>query len=144
MHFHQFKNNNSLIYDSLKPRTCCMYIWTHVNAFAHTENYLQISFGNIVALQICWSVCISDLFIFLSIRFIVDQNYFIQFFVNDKSIWKHKNCIHLQEKTLGLFRSDYMVHSHDANEVKQVEFNTIASSFGGISSELQSLHRYSY
>lgn len=35
-----------------------------------------------------------------------------------------------------------MVHSFDANEIKQVEFNTIASSFGGISTELQPLHRY--
>jgi hypothetical protein len=46
---------------------------------------------------------------------------------------------------LGLFRSDYMVHV-DKSEgaqtcVKQVEFNTIASSFGGLSSRVAGLHR---
>ena len=50
-------------------------------------------------------------------------------------------CQHL---SLGLFRSDYMVH-HDSEglQIKQVEFNTIASSFGGLSSQTSSLHRYS-
>lgn len=62
----------------------------------------------------------------------------------EKTKQKTKNkIIVLQESlSLGLFRSDYMVNSSDANEIKQVEFNTIASSFGGISSNLQSLHRY--
>lgn len=35
-----------------------------------------------------------------------------------------------------------MVHSLESNEIKQVEFNTIASSFAGISSSLNQLHRY--
>ncbi|RYP25031.1 hypothetical protein DL767_008500 [Monosporascus sp. MG133] len=47
-------------------------------------------------------------------------------------------------KDLGLFRSDYMVHQ-DANgsvpQVKQVEFNTIASSFGGLSTQTSLLHK---
>lgn len=52
-----------------------------------------------------------------------------------------------QDVTLGLFRSDYMVHVHDASNnpkptIRQVEFNTIASSFGGLSSRVTSLHRY--
>lgn len=46
------------------------------------------------------------------------------------------------QKTLGLLRSDYLAHSHFSNSIKQVEINTIASSFGGISSKtLRKLHR---
>lgn len=52
-----------------------------------------------------------------------------------------------QHTQLGLFRSDYMVHLDNASSnskpcVKQVEFNTIASSFGGLSSQVSGLHRY--
>lgn len=48
-----------------------------------------------------------------------------------------------QELSLGLFRSDYMVHEHDdVLQAKQVEFNTIASSFGGLSLQTSLLHRY--
>lgn len=47
------------------------------------------------------------------------------------------------ELSLGLFRSDYMVHEHDGVvQAKQVEFNTIASSFGGLSLQTSLLHRY--
>jgi Eukaryotic glutathione synthase, ATP binding domain len=49
-----------------------------------------------------------------------------------------------QNLSLGLFRSDYMVHqsiSDDAPTIKQVEFNTIASSFGGLSSQTSRLHK---
>ncbi|KAK0646042.1 hypothetical protein B0T16DRAFT_152223 [Cercophora newfieldiana] len=50
---------------------------------------------------------------------------------------------YVQNLSLGLFRSDYMVH-HDSDglQIKQVEFNTIASSFGGLSSQTSSLHRH--
>ncbi|KAF5550781.1 glutathione synthetase [Fusarium phyllophilum] len=46
-----------------------------------------------------------------------------------------------------LFRSDYMVHqdteaSKSSLQVKQVEFNTIASSFGGLSTHTSALHKY--
>ena len=46
---------------------------------------------------------------------------------------------------LGLFRSDYMIHvdSTGANptpEIRQVEFNTIASSFGGLGAKVSELH----
>lgn len=49
--------------------------------------------------------------------------------------------------SLGLFRSDYMVHinpegSDKQLQIKQVEFNTIASSFGGLSWEVAALHKY--
>jgi len=52
-----------------------------------------------------------------------------------------------QNLTLGLFRSDYMIHldptqSSPKPTIRQVEFNTIASSFGGLSSRVTSLHRY--
>lgn len=54
---------------------------------------------------------------------------------------------YVQDLSLGLFRSDYMVHqdpshSDSAPGLKQVEFNTIASSFGGLSSQVSALHRY--
>ncbi|KAK3710561.1 Glutathione synthetase [Vermiconidia calcicola] len=65
------------------------------------------------------------------------------------NLWK----IHMEVKkggyahtlNLGLFRSDYMVHldpSEPKPLVKQVEFNTIASSFGGLSSQVSGMHRY--
>ncbi|KAI1812070.1 glutathione synthetase-like protein [Poronia punctata] len=51
---------------------------------------------------------------------------------------------YVQSKSLGLFRSDYMVHQDSSNSeprIKQVEFNTIASSFGGLSSQTSQLHK---
>jgi len=52
-----------------------------------------------------------------------------------------------QDLALGLFRSDYMVHldpldSSSPPELRQVEFNTIASSFGGLSTRVSALHRH--
>lgn len=51
-----------------------------------------------------------------------------------------------QRLSLGLFRSDYMVHQDTTIEppvlqAKQVEFNTIASSFGGLSKHTSGLHK---
>ncbi len=59
----------------------------------------------------------------------------------------HENLCCAQDLSLGLFRSDYMVHMDPQLEVpkpqiRQVEFNTIASSFGGLASRTSSLHRY--
>ena len=45
---------------------------------------------------------------------------------------------------LGLFRSDYLLHQPTLDgpiSLKQVEFNTIASSFGGLSQRVAGLHR---
>ena len=58
-----------------------------------------------------------------------------------------KKTGYAQDLSLGLFRSDYMVHedpshSNPAPGLKQVEFNTIASSFGGLSSQVSAMHRY--
>ncbi|PCD40675.1 hypothetical protein FGRA07_01946 [Fusarium graminearum] len=55
--------------------------------------------------------------------------------------------VHTKSLSLGLFRSDYMVHqdthtSPPSLQVKQVEFNTIASSFGGLSTYTSALHKY--
>ncbi|KAG6012707.1 hypothetical protein E4U54_007336 [Claviceps lovelessii] len=52
-----------------------------------------------------------------------------------------------QPLSLGLFRSDYMAHKDDSvrpplDQLKQVEFNTIASSFGGLSVRTAQLHAY--
>ncbi|KAG6039442.1 hypothetical protein E4U41_002622 [Claviceps citrina] len=52
-----------------------------------------------------------------------------------------------QPLSLGLFRSDYMAHKDDSvlppfDQLKQVEFNTIASSFGGLSVLTAQLHKY--
>ncbi|KAI4599662.1 hypothetical protein KJ359_001398 [Pestalotiopsis sp. 9143b] len=68
-----------------------------------------------------------------------------------QALWK----VHLRVKeegyvqplSLGLFRSDYMLHqeesgSSSAPQIKQVEFNTIASSFGGLSAQTSALHRH--
>ncbi|XP_055914071.1 glutathione synthetase-like isoform X2 [Eupeodes corollae] len=44
--------------------------------------------------------------------------------------------------SLGLFRSDYLAHCYEGNDIKQVEFNTIASSFGGISTHMTPLQSF--
>ena len=44
---------------------------------------------------------------------------------------------------LGILRSDYMLHSDDDSyQIKQVELNTIASSFAGLSCKIANMHRY--
>lgn len=52
-----------------------------------------------------------------------------------------------QADRLGIHRSDYMLHhddesSSDGYQLKQVELNTIASSFAGLSCKIAGLHRY--
>lgn len=50
----------------------------------------------------------------------------------------------LQPLQLGLFRSDYIVHKPSADAeigIKQVEFNTIASSFGALAQQTAGLHK---
>ncbi|GAA95082.1 uncharacterized protein L969DRAFT_95945 [Mixia osmundae IAM 14324] len=52
-----------------------------------------------------------------------------------------------QTVTLGIFRSDYLMHAPTSDaalplEIKQVEFNTISSSFGALSSKVTSLHQH--
>ncbi|KAL0960551.1 hypothetical protein HGRIS_005589 [Hohenbuehelia grisea] len=52
-----------------------------------------------------------------------------------------------QTLQLGLFRSDYLLHQPagaDALSLKQVEFNTISSSFGTLSERVAALHRHLY
>ncbi|BGP33825.1 Glutathione synthetase [Rhodotorula toruloides] len=63
-------------------------------------------------------------------------------------IWKQVKKEGIKQPlALGLFRSDYLIHapegtSLDQYEIKQVEFNTISSSFGALSSRVTELHRY--
>ncbi|XP_047345527.1 glutathione synthetase-like [Vespa velutina] len=47
-----------------------------------------------------------------------------------------------QDISLGLFRSDYLLHNGIDKEIKQVELNTIASSFAGLSTIITEYHRY--
>ncbi|KNZ73319.1 Glutathione synthetase [Termitomyces sp. J132] len=51
-----------------------------------------------------------------------------------------------QSLHLGLFRSDYFIHSpsNEPPSLKQVEFNTISVSFGSLSQRTARLHRYLY
>ena len=62
-----------------------------------------------------------------------------------------QNAPKLQPISLGIFRSDYMVDSANPRDpnatlqddlgIKQVEINTIASSFGGLSPQVRGLHK---
>ncbi|KAL2865643.1 glutathione synthase [Aspergillus lucknowensis] len=63
------------------------------------------------------------------------------------NLWKVH--LHVQKEgytqtlSLGLYRSDYMAHTPSSSttpQLKQVEFNTISSSFGGLSSLVTLLH----
>uniref|UniRef100_A0A1L8E4X9 Glutathione synthetase n=1 Tax=Nyssomyia neivai TaxID=330878 RepID=A0A1L8E4X9_9DIPT len=53
-----------------------------------------------------------------------------------------KSCSNQAVISLGLLRSDYLAHCLSACCAKQVEINTIASSFGGISSHMTPMHSY--
>jgi glutathione synthase len=66
-------------------------------------------------------------------------------------LWKVHQAVksegYAQPLDLGLFRSDYMVHLDKSTgrgqpSVKQVEFNTIASSFGGLSNRVSEMHQH--
>lgn len=47
-----------------------------------------------------------------------------------------------QSLQLGIFRSDYLMHHvGDKLDIKQVEFNTISSSFGALSQRVSGLHK---
>jgi len=55
----------------------------------------------------------------------------------------HSNPIATKPLHLGLFRSDYLLHSpsNEPLSIKQVEFNTISVSFGSLSQRTAELHR---
>ena len=66
-----------------------------------------------------------------------------------RNLWKVHLSVkeegYAQDLSLGLFRSDYMLHASDDGEpssLKQVEFNTISSSFGGLAALVSSLHTH--
>ncbi|ODO07992.1 glutathione synthetase [Cryptococcus amylolentus CBS 6273] len=57
--------------------------------------------------------------------------------------WKAVRDELVQEKQLGIFRSDYLLHEEEEGlGIKQVEFNTIAASFGALSQKAGELHKY--
>lgn len=47
-----------------------------------------------------------------------------------------------QRISLGLFRSDYMIHTSVSDKIKQVEFNTIASSLAGVCTLFHPFNRF--
>lgn len=56
--------------------------------------------------------------------------------------WKSVRDQLVQKKQLGLFRSDYLLHEQEGGlGIKQVEFNTIAASFGALSQRAGELHK---
>ncbi|WWD19999.1 glutathione synthetase [Kwoniella shandongensis] len=59
--------------------------------------------------------------------------------------WRQVRDELVQPIQLGVFRSDYLLHDSEGTggmEVKQVEFNTIAASFGALSQRAGEMHRY--
>jgi hypothetical protein len=59
------------------------------------------------------------------------------------SVCWDEEAILFQRLSVALLRSDYLPDSTaNSNSIKQVEINTIASSFAGVSSQICSLHRY--
>ena len=52
-----------------------------------------------------------------------------------------KRCDSKQPLRMGLFRSDYLIDKN-SNELKQVEFNTVAVSFAGLSTKVGELHAF--
>ncbi|KAJ5350063.1 Glutathione synthase N-terminal eukaryotic [Penicillium brevicompactum] len=62
------------------------------------------------------------------------------------NLWKVHLAVqkegYAQNLALGLYRSDYMAHVSPAGDtaLKQVEFNTISSSFGGLSALVRQMH----
>ncbi|RFU25251.1 hypothetical protein B7463_g11089, partial [Scytalidium lignicola] len=100
--------------------------------------YIQKTYNQLYA-----SISQDEEFLIDVVQDIIEVDEFIS------ELWK----VHLKVKeegyaqslSLGLFRSDYMVHQgaeKTTPTIKQVEFNTIASSFGGLSSQTSSLHKY--
>jgi glutathione synthase len=47
----------------------------------------------------------------------------------------------IQPLSLGLFRSDYFIDQSN-HQIKQIEFNTVSVSFGGLSTKIGQLHQY--
>ncbi|KIW75913.1 glutathione synthetase [Fonsecaea pedrosoi CBS 271.37] len=64
------------------------------------------------------------------------------------NLWKIHVAVkeegYVQDLSLGMFRSDYMVHTTEQGppSLKQVEFNTISSSFGGLACLVAEMHTH--
>ncbi|KAL7960799.1 hypothetical protein V8C34DRAFT_275760 [Trichoderma compactum] len=86
-----------------------------------------------------------EAFLEQTVKEVIDGDDFI------RNLWdvhlKVKAEGYTQPLSLGLFRSDYMVHQDSSTsppsvQAKQVEFNTIAASFGGLSAYTSKLHKF--
>ena len=69
-----------------------------------------------------------------------DQDIFLHNLLNISK--KNHNMEKKQEIYLGLLRTDYMSDISSPNELKIIEYNTIASSFGNLTDKLHDLHTY--
>lgn len=63
------------------------------------------------------------------------------------NIYKHTNGRRSQKLTGGIFRSDYLVDKartsiDEGRQIKQVEFNTVSVSFGGLATRVTEMHRF--
>ncbi|XP_071089194.1 glutathione synthetase-like [Haliotis cracherodii] len=114
------------LFPSVVPRTCfqqavdCMQDFNRlIHKVAHDHNFLEKSLKNVLQ---------------------VDD--FTQ------GLWKIYTHVkeegYTQPLSLGLFRNDFMLDVKDPDHVqpKQVEFNTIASSFAGLTTSTVLLHRF--
>ena len=75
-----------------------------------------------------------------------DISKFDEFQLNLWTLWKSNRDSYVQPNSLLISRSDYMLNDsnneNDISTVSQVEFNTISSSFGGLSNQVNRLHNY--
>ncbi|KAI9840498.1 MAG: hypothetical protein M1838_004028, partial [Thelocarpon superellum] len=101
---------------------------------------IQVAYNKLYA-----AVANDEAFLEEVVQEIVDVDDFIA------QLWKThvevKRDGYVQSLSLGLFRSDYMIHVDPEDpktqpEIKQVEFNTIASSFAGLSGQVSRLHQH--
>lgn len=79
----------------------------------------------------------------VQVRSKITYSFFLCFFVCGRCESELLNGAR-QPLHLGIFRSDYLLHSPSPDEeisLKQVEFNTISSSFGALSERVAGLHR---
>lgn len=73
---------------------------------------------------------------------------FVSVLSENPSLSRISDCLfditwyNFQSLSLGLFRSDYLMQQPEGNKLIQVEFNTVASSFGAITTHLPAMSRY--
>ncbi|CAG8242637.1 unnamed protein product [Penicillium olsonii] len=112
------------LFPSPFPRTC----FTEANALQEVYNKLYASIT-------CNEEWLGEI-----VKGLIEVDDFVS------NLWKVHLAVqkegYVQNLALGLFRSDYMAHVSSSGEpaLKQVEFNTISSSFGGLSARVRQMH----